>query len=715
MNLKFHVSTFSLFRWFAFELVFWPTASQRKRGRATKMPRATRPRLNAQYLDWLKELKDEEQAKESKRYFVYKRAFDSLKAQTKEFSTPRELLEVKFIGPDIVAKLEMRYAAQENGPSQSAPAAPAAPKKPRGRPPKRSATDVDMDPPPVAKRRTAGVELPAQASVTQPAPPGLQRSATSPAIGNRSFQFWYLDDHKPVLNRGCPGVVVRGRQPAPADENRRTPSPQSTAFPCTKTAVHPPSKARNLAALLAEEKLAQKRSNHSLDPSRQLPEYMQKQKESGKRNINAIASGSNSNGVNVNSGGSHDNATLDMRRAAAMRSHPSLSQGEQSLVSSRISTVRGDSPNSYATASAPTPVFHTRPRLSHAVPHLPATEHPSLYAPQRTFPDFAPRVFKAGTYSVHLVLDHREKRKNDRDFIAEGLSRKGVSVVRDSLDIGDVAWVARSMYDGDVCVLDVVLERKRLDDLAGSIKDPRFHEQKFRLHQSGMSRVFYLVEAYDTQRQMEEWGPQIKTALSSTAVVDGFLCNETKNVEDTIAFLATVTEELRRAHADKDLFVIPTHMIRRHSYLDLQKYLRAKHPGRSYVTSFKDFQALNSKSAHTTVRDTWARMLLCVKGMSAEKVGAVVDRWDTPRALWQAFRAAQEAEQEALAVEAAAADVLAAGPSKGKGRKKKSTVPEARLMLQGVGGAEGGARAIGQALSTKLYELFMSEDYQEVE
>ncbi|KAF7338714.1 ERCC4 domain-containing protein [Mycena sanguinolenta] len=664
----------------------------------------------------------------------------------------------------------MRYAAQENGPSQPAPAAPAAPKKPRGRPPKRSATDVDMDPPPVAKRRTAGVELPAQASVTQPAPPGLQRSATSPAIGNRSFQFWYLDDHKPVLNRGdaqvswCEDgsqllrmkigypiseanhpVVARlyGRHNcgdfimAEMREDIADTFPQSTAFPCTKTAVHPPSKARNLAALLAEEKLAQKRSNHSLDPSRQLPEYMQKQKDSGKRNINAIASGSNSNGVNVNSGGSHDNATLDMRRAAAMRSHPSLSQGSRASsppgsppsVATRPTVTRAATmtaassssltPNLHRTASAPTPVFHTRPRLSHAVPHLPATEHPSLYAPQRTFPDFAPRVFKAGTYSVHLVLDHREKGKNDRDFIAEGLSRKGVSVVRDSLDIGDVAWVARSMYDGDVCVLDVVLERKRLDDLAGSIKDRRFHEQKhliqFRLHQSGMSRVFYLVEAYDTQRQMEEWGPQIKTALSSTAVVDGFLCNETKNVEDTIAFLATVTEELRRAHADKDLFVIPTHMIRRHSYLDLQKYLRAKHPGRSYVTSFKDFQALNSKSAHTTVRDTWARMLLCVKGMSAEKVGAVVDRWDTPRALWQAFRAAQEAEQEALAVEAAAADVLAAGPSKGKGRKKKSTVPEARLMLQGVGGAEGGARAIGQALSTKLYELFMSEDYQEVE
>jgi len=34
-------------------------------------------------------------------------------------------------------------------------------------------------------------------------------------------------------------------------------------------------------------------------------------------------------------------------------------------------------------------------------------------------------------------------------------------------------------------------------------------------------------------------------------------------------------------------------------------------------------------------------------------------------------------------------------------------------MLQGVGGADGGVRAIGPALSTKLYELFMSESYDE--
>jgi crossover junction endonuclease MUS81 len=64
-----------------------------------------------------------------------------------------------------------------------------------------------------------------------------------------------------------------------------------------------------------------------------------------------------------------------------------------------------------------------------------------------------------------------------------------------------------------------------------------------------MSRVLYLVEEYDTRQQKETWGPQISTALSSTQVIDGFLVKETKNMEDTIAYLTTWTEELCRSHA----------------------------------------------------------------------------------------------------------------------------------------------------------------------
>ena len=43
-------------------------------------------------------------------------------------------------------------------------------------------------------------------------------------------------------------------------------------------------------------------------------------------------------------------------------------------------------------------------------------------------------------------------------------------------------------------MLPYLVERKRMDDLASSIKDGRCREQKHRLQQTGVQAVVYLVE-----------------------------------------------------------------------------------------------------------------------------------------------------------------------------------------------------------------------------
>ena len=43
-------------------------------------------------------------------------------------------------------------------------------------------------------------------------------------------------------------------------------------------------------------------------------------------------------------------------------------------------------------------------------------------------------------------------------------------------------------------ILDFLIERKTADDLAASILDGRYEEQKFRLKSCGISNVIYLVE-----------------------------------------------------------------------------------------------------------------------------------------------------------------------------------------------------------------------------
>lgn len=82
-------------------------------------------------------------------------------------------------------------------------------------------------------------------------------------------------------------------------------------------------------------------------------------------------------------------------------------------------------------------------------------------------------------YDVYLILDCREVRdQKHRDDIYKDLQGRGINIDQKSLNLGDVAFAAKRKIDGELFVLDCILERKRLDDLVKSIQDGRFHEQK---------------------------------------------------------------------------------------------------------------------------------------------------------------------------------------------------------------------------------------------
>lgn len=75
----------------------------------------------------------------------------------------------------------------------------------------------------------------------------------------------------------------------------------------------------------------------------------------------------------------------------------------------------------------------------------------------------------------------RATKKNHNQTVSELTQMKVPFEVR-KLEVGDFAWIARSKNSrADELVLPYIVERKRMDDLGGSIKDGRFKEQKVSL------------------------------------------------------------------------------------------------------------------------------------------------------------------------------------------------------------------------------------------
>lgn len=144
------------------------------------------------------------------------------------------------------------------------------------------------------------------------------------------------------------------------------------------------------------------------------------------------------------------------------------------------------------------------------------------------FPRFDSIVWPAGSFKVVLIIDTREigTDHTNRTEMVDKVAETGVLVDRKMLPLGDMIWVARRYRNEkattgeDDVVLDAIVERKRLDDLCGSIRDGRYNTQKVRsfrlslfaketanflvqvrIKESAISHRIYLIEKYDAAAQ----------------------------------------------------------------------------------------------------------------------------------------------------------------------------------------------------------------------
>lgn len=222
-------------------------------------------------------------------------------------------------------------------------------------------------------------------------------------------------------------------------------------------------------------------------------------------------------------------------------------------------------------------------------------------------------------WELILLVDSRENKKRDRSVVHSKLLEQVPNVETRSLSLGDFMWIVRSRLENKKeYVLDYIIERKEVADLASSIKDNRYKEQKYRLQRCGLKRVIYLVEG-DPSQQTSINPLALRTAMARTQIRDGITLVHTESFRDSLDFI------VRMHYIIADLTVNAS----------CDEWLRSTiNHGRTYEA----FSLANAKGKLRTVGEIFAAQLKQIKGISGAMAEALTKQFATPRTLCRLYQ-----------------------------------------------------------------------------
>lgn len=143
---------------------------------------------------------------------------------------------------------------------------------------------------------------------------------------------------------------------------------------------------------------------------------------------------------------------------------------------------------------------------------------------------------------IKMVIDSREKKSGrDRVFFQSHFLSNRIPNETRFLSVGDFLWIKNER------VLGHIVERKQCSDLASSIFDGRYREQKHRLSALGMC-VYYLVENLRVEESREGY---VHRCLLETRM-EGFIVLETGSIRESAWVLEMIDKRVRSQARDPD-------------------------------------------------------------------------------------------------------------------------------------------------------------------
>ncbi len=210
-----------------------------------------------------------------------------------------------------------------------------------------------------------------------------------------------------------------------------------------------------------------------------------------------------------------------------------------------------------------------------------------------------------------LYVDNREKGPNrDNIYFAEKLQMGGIDIVTRNLSLGDFLWgleIVTVQGETFTLALDYIIERKTIDDLAASIFDGRYKDQKRRLKNSKIDNVFYLIEGDLSQNGF----PGLKTAINSTRIAEKFKVVRTDSPRSSKIFLSKL-----------------------HFHIQDKIDQQFKNSMVEFKFHFEDFLKSQQKFTNLTVKNALLNALRQIKGFGPETTYQLLPLFPTMTSLY---------------------------------------------------------------------------------
>ena len=136
--------------------------------------------------------------------------------------------------------------------------------------------------------------------------------------------------------------------------------------------------------------------------------------------------------------------------------------------------------------------------------------------------------------NLQFIIDNRERK------VIDCISKKNIEYKLTNLNIGDYIFAYNPKEDNpQEDNPKVIIERKTVDDLASSIKDGRYKEQKIRLlnEQNNGHQIIYIIEGNIYNNVGKISSKTFNSVIVNGIIRDGIYTYISKDIEDTINFL----------------------------------------------------------------------------------------------------------------------------------------------------------------------------------